>query len=110
MTLKTQSMEKNLKISNGILRALIDCYDEEDRDSLARVSDIKKRVDSDYSIKATEEDISENVDLLNQVSQLNLSSRFIPSYSFGEYGIYTKCRLDYLEFVESEFQNKINSR
>lgn len=103
-------MEKNLKITLGILDELINCYDEDDRDSLARISQIIKKIESDFSINATTQDISDNVNRLNEVSQLNLSSMFIPSYSFGEYGIYVKCRLEYLESVAFEFKMKINSR
>ncbi len=103
------NMERNLKISTGILNGLIDSYDEEDRDSLARISSIIERIDSDYSIKTNNQEISDNVNRLNQVARLNLSSKFIPSMAFGEYGIYTNCRLDYLESVAFQFKIQINS-
>lgn len=100
---------KHLKISLGILEELINSYDEDDRDSLVRVNDIIKKVESDFSIKATFEDISENCKRLNSVSELTLEPMLIPTmYGIDTNGVYVKNRLSYIEFVASEFRKEIH--
>ena len=100
-------MIKHLKISLGILEELINCYDDEDRDSLARFSSIKKRIETEYSINATSQDISDNYKRINIAGQLDLRMMFINDYAFGENGVYTKSRLSYIEYVAEEFRKEI---
>lgn len=89
--------EKKLIISIGIIKCLIEKYDESTKDSATADSEVINYCTNEFNVKITNPEFEETVDWLNNTyTSDEFINKHIFSLVFGERIISTEFRLNYL--------------
>ena len=102
--------KRSIMIRHGIVDSLISNYDYDDRDSMAKVSDIIDNIEAIHRIKTNHSEVETEVDFLNEHSSNKnfLDYMYVRGYSMiPDVYVHAKISENYLHSISSQFEREL---